>query len=349
MKKILLIEDNIEIRENTAELLELADYEVITAENGKIGVQKAKENHPNLIICDIMMPELDGYGVLQILSRTTKTNCIPFIFLTAKSELSDFRKGMNLGADDYLTKPFEEMDLINAIESRFRRSDILLASIPQTAEGLNTFIQKVNLESILGDKKIKKFNKKEIIFREGDFGNHVYLLQSGRVKLSRINDDGKELITTLLNDGDYFGYQSILMETHQTETATVMEDAEICSISKYEFQGLIQSNSDVASKFIKMLSNDLESKEQELIDLAYNTVRKRVVDNLLKLKDKFQENKKEEQFSIPISRGDLASMVGTAKESVIRYLSEFKEEGLITIKGSKITILDEEGLKNIMF
>lgn len=349
MNKILLIEDNLEVRENTAEILELADYEVFIAENGKIGVQKAKELLPDLIICDIMMPELDGYGVLQILSRNPKTNAIPFVFLTAKAEKSDFRKGMNLGADDYLTKPFEEMDLINAIESRLNRSKAIQAAVPQTVEGLNSFIEKLDLETVVANKKTKKYGKKEIIFREGDSPNCVFLLQSGKIKLSRINDDGKELITSLLHDGDYFGYQSVLMETYQAETATIMEDAEVCTIPKHEFFDLMQSNPEVTTKFIKMLSNDLETREQELIDLAYNTVRKRVVDSLLKLKDKFHDVDQKGDFSIPISRGDLASMVGTAKESVIRYLSEFKEEGLIAVKGSRITILDEAKLKAIMF
>ncbi len=112
---ILIIEDNLELRENTAEILELAGYEVGLAENGKVGAKKALQLKPNLIICDIMMPELDGYGVLNILSRNPDTSLIPFIFLTAKSELTDIRKGMNLGADDYITKPFDETDLLEAI------------------------------------------------------------------------------------------------------------------------------------------------------------------------------------------------------------------------------------------
>ena len=121
MKKILLIEDNTEIRENTGEILSLANYEVITAPNGKIGVTLAQEQNPDLIICDIMMPELDGYGVLHILSKKTETAQIPFIFLTAKTERSDVRKGMELGADDYLTKPFDDTELLNAVETRLHK------------------------------------------------------------------------------------------------------------------------------------------------------------------------------------------------------------------------------------
>ena len=100
MKKILVIEDNQDVRENLAEILSLSGYEAITAENGKIGVEKAQKEDPDLILCDIMMPELDGYGVLHILSRQQKTADIPFVFLTAKAEKEDFRKGMSLGGDD---------------------------------------------------------------------------------------------------------------------------------------------------------------------------------------------------------------------------------------------------------
>ena len=110
MKTILLIEDNKDVRENTAEILELANYKVLQAENGKIGVELAQQKIPDLIICDIMMPVLDGYGVIHLLNKSQQTAGIPFIFLTAKSERSDFRKGMEMGADDYISKPFDDID-----------------------------------------------------------------------------------------------------------------------------------------------------------------------------------------------------------------------------------------------
>ena len=118
MKKILVIEDNKDVRENIAEILELSGYKVEQAINGKEGATKAKYLLPDLIVCDIMMPELDGYGVLNLLSSESITSSIPFIFLTAKAELNDMRKGMNMGADDYITKPFEDAELLKAIEVR---------------------------------------------------------------------------------------------------------------------------------------------------------------------------------------------------------------------------------------
>src|SRR6185503_2804396 len=125
MKKILLIEDNTDIRENTAEILEMANYKVFTAENRKVGVELALKEKPDLIICDIMMPVLDGYGVLHMLHKNPEVSNTSFIFLTAKSERSDIRKGMELGADDYITKPFNGTELLSAVESRFRKIELL--------------------------------------------------------------------------------------------------------------------------------------------------------------------------------------------------------------------------------
>jgi len=123
MKRILVIEDESEMRRNLATVLRLEKYQAITAENGRTGVELAKKEPPDLILCDVMMPELDGFGVLQALRQDARLALIPFIFLTAKGEKNDLRSGMNLGADDYLTKPIAKADLLSAIEARLKRSD----------------------------------------------------------------------------------------------------------------------------------------------------------------------------------------------------------------------------------
>ncbi|MFM9908066.1 MAG: PleD family two-component system response regulator, partial [Chitinophagaceae bacterium] len=120
-RTILIIDDHAGIRENTAELLSLGGYRTLTAENGKKGVEVALSEKPDLIVCDIMMPELDGYGVLHLLRKNPETENIPLIFLSAKAERTDLRKGMEMGADDYVTKPFEEIELMSAIESRLKK------------------------------------------------------------------------------------------------------------------------------------------------------------------------------------------------------------------------------------
>src|SRR6186713_1110778 len=144
MKSILVIEDNKDIRENTAEILDLAGYKTFTAENGKKGVDIAVKEKPDVIVCDIMMPELDGYGVLHLLRKNEDTQAIPFVFLTAKTERSDFRKGMEMGADDYITKPFEDSELLSAVEVRLKKSEVMAHKYPSTVSGLSSFINDIN-------------------------------------------------------------------------------------------------------------------------------------------------------------------------------------------------------------
>ncbi len=134
MTTILAIEDETAIRENIQEILELEGFDVLTAENGKIGVQLAQKYHPDLIICDVMMPELDGYDVLVTLRQNPNTIEIPFIFLSAKATTADFRKGMSLGADDYLTKPFTPRELREAISIRLEKQTMMLERYSQELE-----------------------------------------------------------------------------------------------------------------------------------------------------------------------------------------------------------------------
>jgi DNA-binding NarL/FixJ family response regulator len=122
-KKILVIEDEPEMRRNIAALLRYHDFEPVIAENGRRGIEAARRDKPDLILCDVMMPELDGHGVLQALQADALLARVPFIFLTGKGEKQDLRSGMNLGADDYLTKPVANADLVRAVEARLRRSE----------------------------------------------------------------------------------------------------------------------------------------------------------------------------------------------------------------------------------
>jgi len=347
MKTILLIEDNPEMRDNTAEILELAHYNVITAENGKQGIKLAQENEPDLIICDIMMPELDGYGVLHLLSREPSTASIPFIFLTAKAEKTDYRKGMTLGADDYLTKPYDDVELLSAVETRLRKNDLLKTEYSRTEEGLYEFLDEVksfeSLKKLSENKKTKTYKKREIIYSEGSYPNAVYFLKNGKIKNLKSNEFGKEYIIELHKPGDFFGYLDLLENTTYQDSAVALQDSEVVIIPKDEFNALLYNNRDVATKFIKMLSNEVREREERLLKLAYNSVRKRVAESLIMLANRYQEDKSK-PFAISITREDLASIVGTATETVIRTLSDFKDEHLIEMKGSLITVLDYEKL-----
>ncbi len=349
MKKILLIEDNKEMRENTAEILELANYIVITAPNGKIGIETAVKEIPDLIVCDIMMPDLDGYGVLYLLGKNNITSNIPFIFLTAKAEKSDLRKGMSMGADDYLTKPFEEMELLNAIETRLKKSELFKKEFTKNVEGLNDFLRDAKglseLEALSKDRKILSFRKKEVIYMDGDEPSGIIFITKGKVKTFKTHEAGKDLITGIYNEGEFIGYNDIIENKEYSETAEALEDSEIIIIPRNDFFALLYSNRDVAAKFIRMLSNNLQESEARLINLAYNSVRKRVADALITLQEHYLQNGKTTPFSV--SREDLASIVGTATESVIRTLSDFKEERLIEIKEKQIYILNYEKLSKL--
>jgi CRP/FNR family cyclic AMP-dependent transcriptional regulator len=348
MKKILLIEDNDDVRENTSEILELSNYTVIKASNGKEGVELALKNIPDLVICDIMMPVLDGYGVLHSLHRHTATASIPFIFLTAKSEKTDFRKGMGMGADDYITKPFDGIELLNAVEARLKKTEALKELFSQDAPGLNNFLEKAKqtaeLQLTSGERELSNYKKKQILFTEGQRPAAVYFVVSGKVLVKKSNDDMKEFVTSICIPGDFIGYTAILEETNYQETAEFLEDSELMLIPRNDFLELINHNSQVAHQFIKLLARNVVEKEEQLLNLAYNSLRKKVANGLLQVADKFND----EKSTIEISRENLANIVGSATESLIRTLSDFKNEKLIEIKGSRIVILDKKKLANLI-
>jgi CRP/FNR family cyclic AMP-dependent transcriptional regulator len=351
MKHLLLIEDNDEIRENTAEILELANYKVVTAENGKIGVEMALENKPDLIICDVMMPVLDGYGVLHLLNKNPELSGIPFIFLTAKAERSDFRKGMELGADDYITKPFTDIELLTAIESRLKKTDLLNKKYESSPSGLSQMLSDFGdrnvLKNLTQDRNINHYKKKQVIYSEGNHPSRLFYIQKGKVKTFKTNTDGKELTVGLYNEGDFIGYIALLEDAVYKDSAEAIEDTDIAIIPREEFDVLVNNNKEVAKKFIQLLAKNVSEKEEQLLGLAYNSLRKRVADALITLNNKYKKDS-QEKFSIHISREDLANIAGTATESLIRTLSDFKSEKLIEIKEGNIIILDERKLNSML-
>jgi DNA-binding response OmpR family regulator len=350
MKTILLVEDNDDIRENTAEILELANYKVITAPNGKVGVELALEHQPDLIVCDIMMPVLDGYGVLHAIHKNEAVKNTPFIFLTAKTERSDFRKGMELGADDYITKPFDGTELLNAVDSRLKRVELLKQELSPGIDGVSQLLHSgdnVTLEQLAENRNINKYKKKQLIYSEGNHPLRLYYIMKGKVKTFKTNDDGKELVVDLYNEGDFLGYIALLEGSVYKDTAEAMEDCELAIIPKEDFETLLSSSPDVARKFIQLLAKNVTEKEDQLLGMAYNSLRKKVADALMSLKKKYKQPEKD-QFTIDISRENLATIAGTATESLIRTLSDFKSEKLIDIHNGAITIINDKKLGNLI-
>ena len=336
-KKVLIIEDNDDIRENVIEILELAGYQVFSANNGKAGVELAFQDIPDIILCDIMMPEMDGYGVLYMLSKRPETIAIPFIFLTAKAEHFDRRKGMEMGADDYLTKPFDDMELLNAIESRLKKKEGQQAFYSKSLDRLNSLVAKKDglaaLKKIIEERKARPFKKNQVIYYEGDKGNGLYLLLSGKVKTIKMAEDGRELMTGMYSADDYLGINAMLSNEEYADTATALEDSLLCLIPKEQLEQLLNLYPEIAREFIKLLANDIREKEEQLLQMAYHSVRKKMAEALLRLQ-------RGDGLEFKISREDLAAMAAMATETVSRTLSDFREEGLIDKKGSTITILD---------
>ena len=349
MKKVLLIEDDLILRENTAELLEFSDYEVITASNGKIGLDMATNHLPDIIVCDIMMPELDGYGVLEALAKNNDTKYIPFIFLSAKTERQDVRKGMDLGADDYISKPFQEDELVSAIESRIAKAAILKDERTKTqnvqengAEELRT----LNDLKIFFDDNGTLFNykKNHIIYEEGNNSNFIYLIIKGVIKCHKLDDQGKELTTALHKEDDLFGYTSFTQNIPYQETATVLKEAEMVGISKSELKEVLNNNHKLTLELIQLLTDDLKDVKDQLLQMAYGTVHEKTAATIIKFAEKL--NRKPDE-PIRISRNDLASVAGIATETLIRTMSNFKKQGLIEMDGRNIKILDLQKLRHI--
>lgn len=346
MKKILLIEDDVALRENTAELLELSDYLVETAPNGKIGVEKAKSIKPDIIVCDIMMPEMDGYGVLEAVMKNDKTKHIPFIFLSAKTEHKEIRKGMDLGADDYITKPFEESELLGAIESRLAKAQILARQNRQTQPDPEDELRNLNqLKNFFWDEGEEfTYNKGDAIYNKGDRSNNLFLILKGVVKTHTMDANGKELITGLHKADDFLGFTSFDENLPHNETATAVEDVELTSISKAKVKDVLVKNREVTLELVNMLTDNLSEIKEQLIQMAYSSVRKKTASTILQFVE-IMNTKPDEP--IRIMRSDLAATAGIATESLIRTLSFFKKNKLIEIEGRDIRVLDIEGLRDM--
>ena len=352
MKKVLIIEDNLDVRENTADILELEGYDVSTAENGKIGVKIAKKLLPDIILCDIMMPELDGFGVLEILNKSPETASIPFIFLTARAEKADLRKGMNLGADDYLTKPFNEKDLLDALQSRLKRYDFLKKEFSRSIEGVSQFIEEagkyMESEHLSKNYSLKKFKKKDWVYMEGNTANSLYFIEKGAIKTFKTTEKGKEFVTGLYGKGQFLGQLSLISDSGSyTESATVLEDSDMYEIPKADFLTLIRGNREVSNKFINLISNNMIEVQEQMVNMAFSSVKQRLAKVLLDLNDTGVLTD-ENQNGISITREDLAGIIGTATETAIRMLTEFKDQGLVTIKATRqIVIKDKKGLEDL--
>lgn len=350
-KKVLLIEDDRIVRENTSEILELANYKVKTAENGKLGISLAKSFLPDIIVCDILMPELDGYGVLQIISKIPELDQIPFIFLSAKTHHQDLRKGMELGADDYINKPFEESELLRALETRLKRVEAFdnksktTKNKPLLNQSVTTSAINIkDLDQFLSHKQLFKYKKGETIYCQGNKSNHIFFIKKGSVKTYKINEYSKELITGFYSENQYFGYASFIARQPHAEYSKAIINTELYKITNDEISAIINNNHNMLFEFIDFMVSKNVSYKDKMLLLAYGSVRKKTAEILLNLHKELNLNTKKE---ISISRSDLADYIGIAKETLARTLHDFKEEKLVKFTSKTITILDTKLLKKV--
>ena len=350
MKKILLIEDDQSLRDNISEMLTLSNYLVVTACDGKSGVEAALREKPDLVLCDVVMPGLDGYGVLNILSRHPEVNRIPFIFLTGKGEVEDLRKGLGMGADDYLVKPFHDTELLDTIDLRLRKTGPVKYQSAGSEFAMNSITDffTENSNKAQANHEILHFKKKHVIYGEDQRATSVYYVRSGNLKEYRLHENGKGLITNIYTNGDFIGHRAVLGGVNYAETVEVMDDAVLITIPAKDFNNLINSDMNLARLFLGLLSDDILKKEVKLLNMAYNSLRKKVATGIIEVADKF-ESVSHGLPVIELSREDLAHIVGSAQESMIRTLKEFKSEKLIDIQEGNIVILDSERLRNLPY
>lgn len=351
MRKILVIEDNESVLSGIVQILKLANYDVITASNGKSGVEKAIEFLPDLVLCDIVMPELDGFGVLHALRKHPKLKAVPFIFLTAKAERTDFRKGMSSGADDYLIKPIDGTELLGAIAARLEKADNADPKPYNQRSDSPGNQNPVPLEQWLheyaenGDTRI--YRRKQLVYNKGQHARCLFYVQEGKIKTYVANDEGRELVTDVFCKGDFLGHVALIEETVYKDTAEVLEDCRVTAIPKEAFDQLLNTRTDLARNFTQVLAHSITDRERKLIGMAYNPLRKKVASALMFLKGKYN-GQSNEPVSIDITRNSLASLAGTATESLIRTMSDFKKEGILTTNESTITIINARKLERLL-
>lgn len=216
-------------------------------------------------------------------------------------------------------------------------------SCPQAQRGALSVCQAEQLGLLASGKVSQVYKKGQIIYAEGSACQGLHCLHQGKVKVTKIGGDGKEQIIRLANSGDLIGICALWGETNYRTSAIALDDCVVCLLPRQDVLGLAQANMQFANSLMKQLSQALNSADERVLNMAYKPVRERLADALLLLKDTYQQADQAD-FSIAISREDLASLVGTAKETASRLLSEFKEDGIIAAKGSNITILQSEKL-----
>lgn len=342
MKTILVVEDNQDVRENICEILELAGYDVDSTNNGADGVRRVMDVKPDLVLCDVMMPKLDGYAMLKMIRDNANTSNIPFIFLTAKTEQADFRKGMGLGADDYIMKPFDDTNLLESVASRLKRYDAKNSNYEQSQ------LTRIDQHAIDEWKESFFLAHEPLLLRKGEYlysferpTKNIFYVDEG-LAIGESFVDARVFISQLFGPKDIIGLTTDSNHEYSVLNVKMLKDTKVYPIFKEDFYNETSVNR-IASRC--MYQNLLEAHQQlqrRSAHLAYSSVRKRVAESLIQFLDKDPETN-----CLALPREDLANYTGVAKETLIRTLSSFKSEGLIAIEGKAICVVKEAELRKL--
>ena len=341
--KILIIEDNTGMRENIQEILELSNYEVQATPDGLVGIQLARQFKPDLVLCDIMMPNLDGFGVLKIMQQDPHLQSIPLIFLTAKAEKEDFRKGMNLGAEDYLVKPFEDFDLLEVISKKLQKYEDLAKN--RTSKTLAGLIEFEHLDrfpkvvDLIQQSPTKAYGKKSKIWSSQEKVNSIFFIEQGILKEGIDTVGDKEFIFEFYGGPGFAGITHLFQGIFHSH-CEVVEPATIKAISRKQLEEIILQEN-LWTSFQHYFSQLCQQHLTRLALNSFGNVREKVAFHLAQLSKKITNQ------TITLGREDLASYCGIAKETLIRNLTELKEDKVIEIDPQGIKIINIQKLNTL--
>jgi len=216
---------------------------------------------------------------------------------------------------------------------------------PGKEHSLFAELPREDLDTLSQHKTCIRYKKGQTLFYEGTRPMGLFCINSGKVKVYKISSEGKEQILKLAKPGDFLGYRALISEEFYNSSATVIEEGAMCYIPKSDFLEILQKNPAFFRKMAKRVAHELGMMEQKLVTIAQKSVRERLAATLIMLKETYgMEGDESDLIDIALSREDLANIIGTATETVIRLLSDFKTQKLISLQGKKIKVLDQKGL-----
>jgi DNA-binding response OmpR family regulator len=344
MYKILIIEDDGLFSKSAEEILRLSDYEVLVAADGRNGVKKAIELIPDLILCDIQLPDLDGFGVLKAIRNSDRLRKTLFIFMSGIPQHQDFRRAMDSGADDFLLKPFTGTELLMSVSSRLQRLEQLSESDSPLLDDDNL---PINFQDRLAVRyPLTHFKKNAQVFHSGQNIHFLIFLVEGILRCSRFDHSGKELTVAIYSPGQFVGLTEWLQGLQFQDDGHALTDLVFISVPVADFKFEILRARGVSTLLTRQLATELRNQNELLLNLAYQDLRGKVAYAFLRLHGVMQ-NQMDPKQSLPITRVILATIAGIAKESAVRTVLDFIEEGLLEETSEGFRILDRAGLEKI--